>query len=243
MTTVYDIWIGDDDSSFVAETERRIKSALVEDGLKQGEDFSIVCYTDPLSLRSAALQDRLECQFLVLDMEFGAANGIEVAKDLRNIGLSCPLVYLTSYRDYVFDSFVTRPVDYLIKPPNWDRLAGLIRQDFRERYAAARLNLKFQSRLLSLQFDEVYALEAYAHHVRIWLREENIEWNGSLSALEPQLPVWCFCHCHSSYWINLSHVAELNRVEAKMDNGLTFPVSKRLAAAAARQHFAFLSRI
>ncbi len=69
-----------------------------------------------------------------------------------------------------------------------------------------------------------------------------MEWSGTLSALAPQLPQWCFCRCHFSYFANLSHVTELVRYEARLDNGTVIPVSKRFYRPAFDQYLSFLKK-
>lgn len=237
---VYHIWMGDDDGPFLEEAKGQLRSALVGRGMEGDWDFT--CHTDPSALSAAILRQRDSCQFLVLDTEYGAANGVALARELRGAGLDCPLVYLTGYRDYVFDSFATRPLEYLLKPPDYEKLAALIHQDFRERYAAARIALKVGGQTLSLSIGEICAVEAYDHHVRLWLTGDILEWNGTLAALTAQLPAGHFCQCHGSFWVSLAHIRRLGRTEIQMDNGAVFPVSRRFYAEVARQQYASLEQ-
>lgn len=63
---------------------------------------------------------------------------------------------------------------------------------------------------------------------------------GSLTELASKLPARHFCRRHNSFLINLAHVAELVRYEARLDNGAVIPVSKRLYKSAVEQYIAFL---
>lgn len=43
----------------------------------------------------------------------GALNGIETAKQLRELGCNSEIIFLTTSEDYVFKAFDASPVQYL----------------------------------------------------------------------------------------------------------------------------------
>lgn len=240
---MYRIVAGDDDTGFLTEVIEKAERSMTEIGLVRGRDFEITGFDSPALLRDALLSDSDICQFLLLDVEFAEQNGMELAKILRDRGLDFTLVYLTSYRDYVFDCFGTKPLWYLVKPADWEKLAGLLREDYRERCQKESLCLKINGRTLNLPYSEIFALEAAAHHVRIWLSGRNpLEWNGPLSRLEQEISVPYFCKCHSSFLINLTHVSEVLRNGVCMDDGRVFPVSRRFYNFLLQQYFSVLKR-
>ena len=237
---MYRIAMGDDDPEFLKSTERLAAAAMDADGLVRGVDYDVACFRSAPLLREALSGERDRCQMLLLDVEFGRDNGLDLAASLRKTQDEFSLIYITSYRDYVFDSFDTRPLHYLLKPVDGERLAALIREDYRRRYLDARLYLKAGGRHTSLAFSDIYAAEAARHRVLLHLKDHAEEWRGSLHSLAPRLPGWRFCQCHNSYLVNLSHVTELVRYEARLDNGMAVPVSKRFYRSAIDQYIAFL---
>lgn len=237
---MYRLAIGDDDSTFLQEAELLVSKCLEAEGLTRGTDFDIDCYPAAQPLLAALDGDRERYRLLLLDVEFGRDNGLAVAASLREQGAAFSLIYITSHRDYVFDSFDTQPLHYLLKPLDGEKLAALIREDFRRRYLDARLYLKSGGRHLSLPYQDICAVESDQHRVLFHLWDRTEKWNGPLRTLIPELPGWCFCRCHNSYFVNLTHVTELVRYEAKLDNGQIVPVSKRFYKSAIEQYIAFL---
>lgn len=213
---------------------------LEAQGLQAGTDYAVDCYSAAPPLLARLEDEGDDYQLVLLDVELGGDNGLRVAAGLRERGAQFSLIYVTRYRDYVFDSFDTRPLHYLLKPVDADKLAELIREDYRRRYQDARLYLKAGSKHLSLAYQDIYAVEAALHRVLLHLRDGREEWNGSLTELASRLPTWRFCRCHNSFLINLTHVTELVRYEARLDNGAVIPVSKRLYKSAVEQYIAFL---
>lgn len=237
---MYHIAIGDDDPIFLRQTGALVVQSMEADGLVRGVDYDVACYSTAPSLLEALRQDGERYQLLILDVEFGEDNGIRTASALRELRAGFSLIFVTNYRDYVFQSFDARPLHYLLKPVDSEKLAALILEDYQRRYRDARLYLKKGGQHISLAFSDIYAVEASSHRVLLYLRERTEEWSGSFRALTPKLPGWFFCQCHNSYFINLSHVTELARYEARLDNGLVIPISKRFYKSVIQQYITFL---
>lgn len=237
---MYQIAIGDDDPVFLKEAEALALKCLESEGLRRGVHFEIDCYSAAAPLLAALEGDKDRYQLVLLDVEFGKDNGLAVAASLREFQSGFRLIYITSHRDYVFDSFDTRPLHYLLKPVNKEKMSALIREDYRCQYSDARLYLKTGGRHISLAFQDIYAAEASQHRAFLHLKNGMEEWGGSLTELARSLPGWRFCRCHNSYYVNLSHVTELVRYEARLDNGQIIPVSKRFYKSVIEQYIAFL---
>ena len=235
---MYRVVIGDDDKLFLTEAEGIVLECLEADGLARGVDFEIECCSEADLLMAALDEER--CQLLLLDVEFGGTNGLEMAASLREKGAAFRLIYITSYRDYVFESFDTQPLHYLLKPVNRKKLTELIRDDYRRRYLDERVYLRAGSKHISLAYHDIYAVEAAQHKVIFHLRDSTEEWSSTLRTLAQNLPGWCFCRCHNSYLLNLSHVTELVRYQALLDNGMTVPISKRFYRSSIEQYMEFL---
>lgn len=239
---MYQIVIGDDDRLFLQQAEEQVRRIMTNYGLIEQMDFALTVYQDPEELKEELLVRPEECQLLLLDVEYGEINGIELARDLRWKLTECSIIYLTFYADFVFECFDTKPLCYRLKPVDWEKMEQLIIKDYRERFLKTLLNLKIGGIPISIPYQEIYALEAVSHRVCLHLKnQKTLEWNGALSKLEQEVSGRCFCKCHNSYLINLEHVGEFSKGEVKMDDGRVFPVSRRFCASSMKQYFA-LSR-
>lgn len=237
---MYRIAIGDDEPRILEELSGVVSRCLEHEGLRPGTDYAVDCYSSAPPLLARLEEDRGRYQLVLLDVEFGEDNGLGVAAALRERDADFSLIYVTSHRGYVFDSFDTHPLHYLLKPVDATKLAALLREDYRRRYQNGRLYLKAGSKHLCLAYGDICAVEAALHRVFLHLKDGKEEWSGSLTELAPLLPGWCFCRCHNSFFINLTHVTELVRYEARLDNGVVIPVSKRFYKSAVEQYIAFL---
>lgn len=224
---MYRIAICDDDEKFLNQLSQKVDEIMSGNALVRGTDFDIEPFCEAALMQQKILENENAYQLLLLDIELSKENGMELAKTFREQHVTCSIIYITAYRDYVFDCFDTQPLWYLLKPVDFDKFKEILLSDYRRNYVDARLALKIDGRTFTIPYAEIYALESTQHRTRIWLNEGYRDWNGALSALKPRLPTFCFCQSHNSYIINLSHVKEIQRTDALMDNGRTFPVSRR----------------
>ncbi len=235
---MYQIVIGDDDRSFLKRTEESVRRIMEAEGLLYGIDYSVYLCDSPSLLRARVLKDG--CHLLLLDVKFADENGMELAKELRAQGHDLSLVYISSYRDYVFECFDTKPMWYLLKPLDEKKLAEILCSDYRKRYHDANLKLKIGGSYLNIPYQEIYALESNTHQVHIWLAEQMKRWNGSLTAIRGQLPADLFLQCHKSFLVNAGHIREFRKDSVLMDNGRSFTVSRRFHKAAMEQYLVWL---
>lgn len=78
---------------------------------------------------------------LFLDIEMGELNGMETAAKIRELKDDAIIVFVTSYKDYVFDGYKVGAIGYLTKPVDQEKLGetlgralGMIEQKAPEVY-------------------------------------------------------------------------------------------------------------
>lgn len=67
-----------------------------------------------------------EIDLLFLDVEMKGRNGMETAREIRKFNLELMLVFVTGYRDYVFEGYGVSALDYVVKPVKEERLREIL---------------------------------------------------------------------------------------------------------------------
>ncbi len=85
-----------------------------------------------------------EIDLLFLDVEMPDLNGMETARRIREFNRELKIVFVTGYRDYVFDGYKVGALDYVMKPAETKRLRGSWtgQQSFSHRKAAGCFRLR-----------------------------------------------------------------------------------------------------
>lgn len=170
------------------------------------------------------LPDARPFDLLLLDIQMGKMNGMELAKQLRHENNSVPIAFLTGLKDYAVEGYDVGAVHYLLKPINrqalWDCLDRVTKTMASDPVAM----LVVDKRRLR-QSDIMYA-ESDSHYVRIHLASEIVTAKKNFHDLLNLLDWRMFTQCHRSYIVNLSAVERLTRNEIILDNGERIPLSR-----------------
>lgn len=166
-----------------------------------------------------------------LDVQMPELDGFDVITEVGTDKMP-PVIFVTAFDDYAVSAFEFGAFDYLLKPVDHVRfhqtldraknrlreapttnvatqLAALLRQ-LRQRDAASnRIGVKVRGRILFLDPDEIYWIQARDDLARIHLAEGAYDVREPLSRLEARLPSDRFLRVHRSTIVNTSQVREV----------------------------------
>lgn len=80
-------------------------------------------YTNPQKLLNQLTPD-IHCVFL--DINMPGINGIDVAQKIRKFNPFIPIIFVTSYRDYMEQVFEVQTFDYIVKPIEPQKLTKVL---------------------------------------------------------------------------------------------------------------------
>ena len=172
--------------------------------------------------------EQKDYDILLLDIEMGNMNGVELAKTVRADNKEVQIIFITGFSDFIAEGYDVSALHYLIKPVNEIKLMEVLDK------ACEKLEKKEHNIILSVDgeslripVDEIMYAEAFAHMVEIVTAKKKFEVNTAISEIEKLLNN-SFFRCHRSYIVNLAAVERVAKTDAILDNGKTVPVSRRL---------------
>lgn len=178
------------------------------------------------------------CDFLVkgnhydlifLDIELNEINGVEVGKKIRsdlNDELT-QIVYISSKESYAMELFEVRPLNFIIKPINKEKIEMLLLKaikllDKESRY----FEYKYNNINFNLPINDILYFESNGRKVNIILSDEIKSFYGKLSTVEEQLNNPDFIMIHKSYLVNFNFCIEYNYEYIKMSNQEVLTISQ-----------------
>lgn len=167
------------------------------------------------------------CSLLLLDIEMGGINGMELAKKLREKGDMLPVIFITGYSEYIADGYDVEALHYLLKPFDEEKLFAVLDKYIR------RHSVKSEEILITaadgsahIPADGISYIEAFGRKTQIHLSDNTvIDCNMSIGKFE-NIPG--FIHSHRSYIVNLRYVRRIGKASATLDSGEDIPISRRL---------------
>lgn len=182
-------------------------------------------YLDPLEA-VAALSPQIDILFL--DIQMPGLTGMELS---RLVQPPTRIIFTTAFKEYAYDSYEVRALDYLLKPITYQAFlkAATHAKNVLGRSAPAAegdaggaaspssyLFVKNDSRLVRVDFDRILFVSGLKDYVRFHLVDtpRPLIALSTMKSVEDRLPADRFCRVHRSYIVALDKIesVEHNRI-------------------------------
>lgn len=216
----------------ICDDEKNIRAYLSSLIRKQNIECGIIEYAST----DEYLSDQKEHELLFLDIEMkstvSSMDGMSMAKQIRGMEhIKQPIiVFVTGYEKYIYDAFDVGAFQYLLKPIDEQKFAGVFRRAAEQIISESELRKKtlviqYANTSKVIPWDSIYYLESQSHKVVIHMKDGNLEYYAKMGDLEEELQGQFF-RIHKGYLVNLAYVDEYNKTEMTLVNGDKLLISK-----------------
>lgn len=168
---------------------------------------------------------------IIIDIIMKDINGIETTKILRNnYGYNGIIIFLSSSKDFALDSFKVEPLNYILKNDEDDRFNDIFLKAAKQVYKNSNKNVvilsKPQNKVVNLEsiiYIESLNKKVILHKVFGDFEEVNCV----LKEIYEKVKEYGFFRCHKSYIVNISYVQSFNKLECKLQKGITIPIGRK----------------
>lgn len=202
----------------------------------QAAQLTITTFSDATSLLSG-LEATMFDGF-ILDIELPDQSGIVLATTIRRLDANVPIIFLTSYTQYMEDVFKVQTFDYLVKPITqvtlfkvMDRVIRYLNLDQHTfQFTADRLQHQ-------LNLNHILLFEKRGRQVLIRTIADDFTANLSTAAILDQVSA-DFVQVHTSFIINARFLTALGKKIAIIEHGnraFEVPISRKFKESAETQ--------
>ncbi|MBR2565406.1 MAG: response regulator transcription factor [Paenibacillus sp.] len=227
---MYHIAICDDDG----QQRELVRHLLAAFSLKTNMEFHVTMFSSGEELLDHYVNQKDSFHLLILDVEMGGMNGIQTANEIRKMkNMDVQIMFLTSYPEYMVQSFDVMTFQYLIKPIQahvleekmiklhqyfqaMDKKYVVIKSDYDD------LMLKYEDIL----WIEVVKSLTIKNKLKIMTRDHTYETKGILSAYASTMKDHGFMQIHRSVLINLMYVHKFTGAQVTMLDGTSLPIGR-----------------
>ena len=164
---------------------------------------------------------------LLLDIEMGQLNGVQLAKTIRRENKEVQIIFITGYMDYISDGYDVEALHYLLKPVSEEKLGSVLDR------AAERLQDKKKSLFINTG-DEMVRIPLYTIRF-IEVRQNYVTIHAdmeytlkkTLRELEQSLDS-SFFRTGRSYIVNLQFIQKVTKTDVFLKDGSVIPLSRGL---------------
>ncbi|MNI01977.1 Sensory transduction protein LytR [compost metagenome] len=227
---MFRVAICDDDE----RQRERVGRMLLALSVKAGVDFEVAEFKSGEQLIAHYVNQEDPFHILILDIEMNGLNGIQTAQKLRGMKRHHEqIIFLTSYAEYMLESFDVVTFQYLIKPIEPEifetKMLKLCRY-FQERDQNI-LIIKSAYEEIVLRQEDIIAIEAVKSltvksKLKFMTVDAVYDGRGLISSYASALKNSRFLQIHRSILINLLHVHKFAGNKVMMSNGMELPIGR-----------------
>lgn len=179
---------------------------------------------------------------IILDIEMTGLNGIETAKEIRNVDRNVTIAFLTSYEDFAIQGYKVKADRYILKQqPEYmyrEQIKGLFNDYYQDhtKFKYSNNNSTFSARLSDITYFEVFNRQIVVHTL-----EQEFKFYGKLSDLENEYKDDGFIRVGKSYLINMAYISFIDGNDIIMKSGQRFLMGRTVKKQVTEEYLNYLS--
>lgn len=199
-------------------------------------------YTNPQKMLEQLTSDT-HCVFLDIDMP--QITGIDLAREIRQFNPFIPIIFVTSYRDYMEQVFEVQTFDYLVKPIEPQRLNKVLDRILRYLDLGQTIfNFSFGKQSYSIPLSDITYFEKDKRSVFIYTLADTYKSLLKTQDILDKLPNY-FIQIHASYIVNPKYIKDFDaKTVTILLNGAeehSLPISRKFHSSFKEKYYNYLS--
>ena len=215
---MYRIAICDDEAE-----ARRYVAELVRRWAEQGEhDVTLREYP---SAEGLLFGDEAGYDILLLDIEMGGMNGVDLARSIRGRDAVAEIIFVTGYSDYIAEGYDVAALQYLMKPVSWEKLSATLDRALERLHRNERsLCLETAGGMVRTPLYSIKYIDVQRNYATVHTNEE-ITVRRTLSQLAGELDERFFRLGRSAV-TNLYAVRKVTKTDVYLEDGTVLPLPR-----------------
>ncbi len=170
---------------------------------------------------------------IFLDIKMKTVNGVDCAKQLRDLDVEALIVFVTSSAEYVFSGYEVKAFRYILKTDlvnAFDRIFGECLKEL-SKADDSFYTVKTASAVKNIPLNDILYFESNRRVLIVHTKNDEYSFYGKLDQVEKELDGKDFIRTHQSYFVNARKIKSVSKDSAELQNGEFLPVSKSKATA------------
>ncbi|MCF0109869.1 MAG: response regulator transcription factor [Erysipelotrichaceae bacterium] len=190
------------------------------------------------------IEDHKDVDIIYLDVLMGKMNGIETGSKLRKMGCNAQIIFLTTSKEYVFDAFDVKPLQYLIKDEiseeRFEQVFKMAVAECEQKEKECYVITKGKE-TIKVAYADIYHFEVQGRVVTCHTEAEDISFYSKFDDVVKELETKGFIRCHRAYLVNARYIKRIQTSELILKNGDIIPIATGKTNAIKQQFAKYLS--
>lgn len=177
----------------------------------------------------------------LMDISLPGISGIETALSIRERDPYALILYITDYREYVYQVFETLPYRFITKPVE--------KKVFQKALSDAANYCTDRRKMFLFHIDrtqyqiplqEIVYFESHLRRITLHTVNKSYTFYGRLQDLPDRLNPMIFVRTHTSYIVNMEYLRVIRETEAELQTGEIIPVSRKYRSSVRTRHLEYM---
>ncbi len=176
-----------------------------------------------------------------MDISLPGISGIETASAIRQKDPYALIIYITDYREYVYQIFETLPYRFITKPIEKEVFQKALKDAIN--YMTDRGELfcfHIDRDQYQIPFQEIMYFESRLRKLMLHTAGETYSFYGKLNAIEKDLNPLLFVRSHASYLVNMEYIRSIRDTEILLQSGEHIPMSRKYRPLVRQKHLEYI---
>ena len=162
------------------------------------------------------------------DVEMPGADGISVAKKLRETDKRVVIIFTTAHAQPVFSSFAAEPLHYLLKPLKYDDFKSAMQRAIEklDQDNSDCILLSFNNAAFKIPLSQIVYFESQGRTVVVHLIDRQHAFYIKLDEIEKRLENKTFIRSHQSYFVNINFIRKIDKNNMILSTGQRLDISR-----------------
>ncbi len=210
--------ICDDDEIFRSE----LKNILIDYKQKRRIHLDITEFSEGEPL----LSWNYPFDIIFLDYQMPNIDGMETARILRARNCICSIIFITSFPEFVLESFEVNPHRFLEKPIDVTKITAAIDSYIEQNKMLSPIVVNVDGELKTISSKDIIYLEGDGKYCYVRTSCDTVHSSKTLLSIFNKLPQHCFYRVHKSFVVNLYCINSIEKNEVILNNGEKAKISR-----------------
>lgn len=184
----------------------------------------------------------IDTDIFLLDIEMGNISGLELAKILRMNNYTGFIIFLTAFKDYVFEGYNVHAFNFFVKPINKSLLFQCL-DEIKEKMASNFYTYKNKNKETRfIPFNDIIFFLSNSHYTDITTSKAIYSQYASLKTILNTLPRQ-FIQVHKSCIVNMDHIYKISKNKIYLSNGSSVAIGRLYLAQFKKTFLNYSTRI